>query len=71
MSKEKEDRESRARLLENTDFHRFLKYLCSNAAEVLGMPHLPVRKWLPDWLITGCELYFTDIDGKIKKIIKQ
>ena len=62
---EKRQRESRDRLFANEDFHDFLRYTHSAASEVERARH-----WLPAWLVVGCELYFADIDGKIKEIIK-
>ena len=61
----KRQRESRDRLFANEDFHEFLRYIHSAAGEVERASH-----WLPDWLVVGCELYFTDIAGKVKEIIK-
>ncbi len=63
---EKRDSEARKNLLDNEAFHKFLKYLHSNASVVEAYQ---AKTWLPGWLITGCELYFTDIEGRIKEIV--
>lgn len=63
---EKRDREARQALLENPAFHQFLRYLHSNAGEVEAFMAMT---WLPSWIVTGCELYFTDVHGKIKEIV--
>ena len=61
------DWEGRKQLLENGSFQRFLRYLYINGGEVqFG----GAGGWLPGWLVTGCELFFTDINGRIKKIVE-
>ena len=63
--REKEERESKARLLANPDFHRFLPYFVNAIGQVEG------AAWLSSWIVTGCEIYFTDVDGEVKRILHQ
>ena len=63
---EKRDGEERQALLENPAFHQFLRHLHSNAGRALAHQ---ASSWLPGWILTGCELYFTDIDERIERIL--
>lgn len=62
--KEKLDRKMRAELLRNEAFQRFLRYLHTNAGEV--RQH---NVWLPGWIVTGCEFFFSEFGGQIKNIV--
>ena len=66
--RQKLDLKMRAELLENEAFQRFLRYLHTNAGEVKagGLGSL-----MPGWIITGCELFFTDTKGRLKEIVKE
>ncbi|GAH82745.1 unnamed protein product, partial [marine sediment metagenome] len=64
---EKLDISQRAELLKNEAFQRFLRYLCTNASEIRFNS---AGGWLPGWIVTGCELFFTDTVGHVKEIVK-
>jgi len=66
--RQKLDLGMRAELLENEAFHRFLRYMHTNAGEV---KQFGVGSWLPGWIVTGCELFFTDTQGRVKEIVKE
>lgn len=63
--REKQDRKAKAELLDNLAFQKFLRYLYQGATEVTAFS---ASTWLPGWIVTGCELYFTD--DKVKDIVK-
>jgi len=63
---EKQDRKARAELLDNPALQKFLRYLYLGASELRAYS---ASSWLPGWIVTGCELYFTDVEGKIKEIV--
>lgn len=60
------DHKMRDELLENETFQRFLRYLHSNAGRV---QYSGPSSWLPGWIITGSELFFTDTNNRIKSIV--
>lgn len=66
--RQKLDLEGRQELLENPAFQRFLRYLHTNASEVKAYN---ASSWLPEWILAGCELFFTDINDRVKGIVNE
>ena len=66
--RQKLDYGMRAELLQNGAFQRFLRYMHTNAGEVVAHD---ASSWLPGWVVTGCELFFTDVKGRVKEIVRE